>query len=257
VSQFEIIPLIPQIAGIIRPARLQVVALSHLLLLWFEGTYQEQAGLGVRDGEGRVPGKVREGGVDLGELGGGDQEGEASGGGEERGGYGEDVGEAFDGAEGDYVEGGGGEGFGADVLYIDVRQCKGAGEFAEEGGFLLIGFDQGEGDVRGPELDGDAREAGARAEVCEAGFGLRALGFGNVNVKIFHHRGHRGRHRVEREEVASGEEGFAEVAGDDFFLVADGGEVDASVPAEEYIDVRRYAFIEGVVGRWSSVVGIL
>jgi hypothetical protein len=55
-----------------------------------------------------VPGKVREGGVDLGELGGGDQEGEASGGGEERGGYGEDVGEAFDGAEGDYVEGGGG-----------------------------------------------------------------------------------------------------------------------------------------------------
>ena len=56
VSQFEIIPLIPQIAGIIRPARLKVVALSHLLLLWFEGTYQEQAGLGVRDGEGRVPG---------------------------------------------------------------------------------------------------------------------------------------------------------------------------------------------------------
>jgi len=166
--------------------------------------------------------------VDLGELGGGDQEGEASGGGEERGGYGEDVGEAFDGAEGDYVEGGGGEGFGADVLYIDVRQCKGAGEFAEEGGFLLIGFDQGEGDVVGPEFDGDAREAGARAEVCYAVVSRWSLVVGKV--KTFHHRGH-GINL--REEVASGEEGFAEVAGDDFFWIADGGEVDAGVPAEE------------------------
>jgi hypothetical protein len=43
-----------------------------------------------------------------------------------------------------------------------------------------------------------------------------------------------------REEVACGEEGFAEVAGYDFFRVADGGEVDTGVPAEEYIDVRRY-----------------
>jgi hypothetical protein len=40
--------------------------------------------------------------------------------------------------------------------------------------------------------------------------------------------------------MAGGEEGFAEVAGDDFFYVADSGEVDAGVPAEEYIDVRRY-----------------
>ena len=40
--------------------------------------------------------------------------------------------------------------------------------------------------------------------------------------------------------MTGGEEAFAEVAGDDFFGVADGGEVDAGVPAEEYIDVRRY-----------------
>jgi hypothetical protein len=40
--------------------------------------------------------------------------------------------------------------------------------------------------------------------------------------------------------MAGGEEGFAEVAGDDFFGIADGGEVNAGVPAEEYIDVRRY-----------------
>ena len=34
-------------------------------------------------------------------------------------------------------------------------------------------------------------------------------------------------------EMAGGEEGFAEVAGYDFFLPADGGQVDAGVPAEE------------------------
>ena len=40
--------------------------------------------------------------------------------------------------------------------------------------------------------------------------------------------------------MAGGEEGFAEVAGDYFFWIPDGGEVDAGVPVEEYIDVRRY-----------------
>jgi hypothetical protein len=43
-----------------------------------------------------------------------------------------------------------------------------------------------------------------------------------------------------RKQAAGGEEAFAEVAGDDIFGVADGGEVDVSVPLEEYIDVRRY-----------------
>jgi hypothetical protein len=42
------------------------------------------------------------------------------------------------------------------------------------------------------------------------------------------------------EQVTGGEEALAEVAGDDFFGVTDGGEVDAGVPAEKYIDVRRY-----------------
>jgi hypothetical protein len=40
--------------------------------------------------------------------------------------------------------------------------------------------------------------------------------------------------------MAGGEQAFAEVAGDDILGVADGGQVDAGVPAEEYIDVRRY-----------------
>jgi hypothetical protein len=75
------------------------------------------------------------------------------------------------------------------------------------------------------------------------------LGAGNVNnVTIFYHRGHKG-HRVKLgEEVVGGEEGFAEVAGHDFFRIADGGEVDAGVPVEKYIDVRRYVLAEGVVG---------
>jgi hypothetical protein len=46
------------------------------------------------------------------------------------------------------------------------------------------------------------------------------------------------------------------VAGYYFFRVADGGQVDASVPVLEYIDVRRYALAEGVVGCWSLIVGI-
>jgi hypothetical protein len=152
-----------------------------------------------------------------------DQEGQATGGGDQRRGGGEDCVEALHGAEGYYVEGGG-EGFGAGVLYIDVCQCKGAGDFAEEGGLLVVGLDQSERDVRGPELDGEAGESGAGAEVGD-------------RIKGFHHRGHR-EHRGE--EVAGGEEALAEVAGDDFFGVADGGEVDAGVPAEEYIDVCRY-----------------
>jgi hypothetical protein len=40
--------------------------------------------------------------------------------------------------------------------------------------------------------------------------------------------------------MAGDEEGLSEVAGDDFFRLTDGGEIDAGVPAEEKIDVRRY-----------------
>jgi len=101
------------------------------------------------------------------ELRSGYQEGHAGGGGHEAGGDGEDVGEAFDGAEGDYVEGLG-DVLGAGVLYIDVRQCKGAGDLAEECGFLLVGFDEGEGDVGGPEFYRNPGEAGAGTEVGKA-----------------------------------------------------------------------------------------
>jgi hypothetical protein len=47
---------------------------------------------------------------------------------------------------------------------------------------------------------------------------------------------------VGREQVAGREQALAEVAGYYFFFVADGGQVDAGVPVEKYIDVRRYIF---------------
>ena len=40
--------------------------------------------------------------------------------------------------------------------------------------------------------------------------------------------------------MAGGEKALAEMASDDVLGVADGGQIDAGVPAEEYIDVRRY-----------------
>jgi len=98
-------------------------------------------------------------------LGCANEEGQAASGGDQGAGDGENGCEAFDGAQSDDVEGGGRKGFGAGVLYIDVGQCKSAGDLAQEGGFLVVGLDQGEGDVRSPEFDGEAGEAGAGAEV--------------------------------------------------------------------------------------------
>jgi len=85
------------------------------------------------NGDGGFPGEGGEGGTGGGYLGGGDQEGQASLGGQEVGCYWEDFWQALYGSEGYGVEGVWGEGLGAGVLYIDVRQCKGAGYFAEEG----------------------------------------------------------------------------------------------------------------------------
>ena len=98
----------------------------------------------------------------------------------------------------------GGEGFGAGGPDLGGKgEC--ADGLAEEGGFLVLGF--GEGDAPGgvEELDGEAGEAGSGAKVEEGGFeGLRG-------------------------KLEAGEEGFAEVALDDGFRVADGGEVGAGV----------------------------
>ncbi len=77
------------------------------------------------------------------------------------------------GSEGYYVGareiGTGEQGFGSVGDYIDVGQCKCAGYFAEESGFLVIRFDEREVDVRGPDFQGKSRESGAGTYVEDAG----------------------------------------------------------------------------------------
>ncbi len=130
------------------------------------------------------------------------------------------------------------DGFGTLVLYIDVRQCKRAHDFAEEGGFLVVGLDEGEGDVGGPKFDRYSGEAGTGAEVGETDANLRGQSptlsrtrIGTTEVvplpvvpagRVFLW-----------EKVACSEEGLAEVAGDDLFWIADGGEVDAGIPSDQ------------------------
>lgn len=149
-------------------------------------------------------------------LGVANEEYEAASGGEEAGSGGESGFEALDGAESDHgrlfwkVFGAGGE-------YIDVRQCKGADDFAEEGGLFLVGFDEGNAEMRRPDLDRKAREAGAGAQVDQV-----------RNIPTLSHRTRRG-WGTRRD---AGEEGFSEVAGDDFLGVADASEVNPGIPAE-------------------------
>jgi hypothetical protein len=136
----------------------------------------------------------------------------------------EDGVEVFYGSEGYYFGtgeiGASGQDFGSVGDYIDVCQCKCAGCFAEEGGFLVIGFDQCQVDQRGPEFEGKGGESGAGADVEDAGRTVVSGQWSVVSTAF-------------REEVAGQEEGLAEVAGYDFFWMADGGQVDAGVPAEQ------------------------
>lgn len=87
----------------------------------------------------------------------------------------EDGVEVLYGSEGDYFGMGGVIGFRNDFGsvgdYIDVRQCKCADCFAEEGRFLVIGFDHGQMDVRGPDLYGEGGKSGAGADVQDSGCG--------------------------------------------------------------------------------------
>ena len=53
-----------------------------------------------------------------------------------------------------------------------------------------------------------------------------------------------------RKQMAGCEQTFAEVTGDNLFRVADGGQVDAGILANEYIDVRRYT--TQLIGRQNS-----
>lgn len=128
------------------------------------------------------------------------------------------------GSEGDDV-GLGGEGFGAGGYYIDVRQCKGTDDFAKKGGFLVIRFDEGQGDVRRPDFDRKAREAGAGTDVEDGAWVV--CGCAGVSG-----RGRPIHTSCVGKKVAGEKKRFSEMAGHDLVGVADRGEVDAGIPAE-------------------------
>jgi len=96
-----------------------------------------------------------------------------------------------------------------------IRHCQ---RFAEEGGFLVLGFGEGYGDLGAKEGDGDAGKAGSAAEVEEIG-------------------------NVFRQELGT-KDGFEEVAAEDAFFVPDGGEVGFGVPLLEEGEVGGEFFSE-------------
>lgn len=96
--------------------------------------------------------------------------------------------------------------------------------FAEEGSLFTLRLGQGHLKLGEEQLDGQAGETGAGAEVQKSG-----------------------RRRQQRREVDTGEEAFAEVAADDLFGVADGREIGAGVPAEKEVKVSAELGVE--VGR--------
>jgi hypothetical protein len=126
------------------------------------------------------------------------------------------------------------EGFRPVGDYIDVRQCKCPGYFAEKDGFLLIGFDQGEMDVGGPDFDGEGGESGATAYVEDVRRAVLSaqcpISSKSGNSRSF--ASLRMTSEGGRKEMARHKQGLAEMAGYDFFFLADCGQVDAGVPAQ-------------------------
>lgn len=125
--------------------------------------------------------------------------------------------ETLHGSQGHYVGGGGGELLGSLIEDFHARQSQGAGGFAEEGSLLVIRFDEREMKRGRPDFQRESGEAGAGAEIRDP----RRFPGG-------------------REEAAGGQKGFPEMSCNDIFFAAHGSQVQAGVPAQEYIDIRRY-----------------
>ena len=90
-------------------------------------------------------------------------------------------------------------------------EVEGADDFAEKGGFFVLGLGEGHLNVWAKQGYRETWKAGSGAEV-EEGRGVEV-------------------------EVTAGEEALSEVAADDLFGAADGGEVGAGVPFEEEVEV--------------------
>ncbi len=195
------------------------------------GTHKKDPSEGLRYGDRIEPGEVREqvaGTCDLGDT---DQQSETAstfrlgivrwfgrpGSSDQAGGNREDLIETFDGAKSNDVGGRAGEVFGTAVEDPGVLEGEHADDFAEECGLALARLDQRQRDLRRPDLDGQAGEAGAGADVEQTD----AAGNGGVS----------------REKVRGGEQGFANMSCHDIFRIARGGEIHAGVPAEQEVEV--------------------
>ena len=166
-------------------------------------TIHEQATGAGRERDWRLPEeRFADEGLKDGSVGAGGEEGEQSAGSHQLCGGGNGSLHVVDGAEGDAVE--------ADLqflcagavdLYLDGKCTDG---LAEEGGFLVLGFGEGDGDLGTEDGDGQAWEAGPGTEV-EEGVDVCWQGSGT-------------------------EDGLKEVAAEYAFFLANGSEVGAGVP---------------------------
>src|SRR5579864_2712681 len=155
----------------------------------FSGALPEEndAGVSLRKRNGRVPAKGWQERSGLGKLGGTDQQGERSTGRKQSGSERKGMGKALDGAHGYEMGTGAGVSLGATGEYIDIHQSISSDDFFEEGGFLVLRFDERELERRGPDLEGQGGESSAGAEVNSARDGVmaeRRRGCGRVDMTV-------------------------------------------------------------------------
>lgn len=188
-------------------------------------TEKENAGGVGGKGDGGLPGEGVGGFgelLEIGGVGGGGEEGEDAIGLKEIDGDRDGGTHLIDGAEGDAGVTRG-EGFGAGCVHLGVGKVQRAECFAEEGSLLVLGLGERDGDLRAEDGDGQAGEAGSRAEVEQGG---EAGGQG-----------------------AGAEDGFEKVAAEDAFFIADGGEVGTCVPPLQKSEIggelRRCLDVQG------------
>jgi hypothetical protein len=105
----------------------------------------------------------------------------------------------------------GGHGF--DTIRPDLgREIEGANNLAQKRRFFVLGFGQGDLDLRAEKRDGNSREAGSRSEVEKSG---------SIGI-----------------DMARGKDAFAEVPADDLFGVADRSQVRAGIPFKQEIEIE-------------------
>lgn len=126
--------------------------------------------------------------------------------------------EALDRTEGYDVSGEAFVVLGAHGEDLDVAQRQRTNDFTEEGGLLVVRFDQRGLQGLIPQFEGQAREASAGTDVDKALSG-----------------------RLSRsgEELLGREKGLAEMSCHDIVFVANCGEIHAGVPAEQKIEIGR------------------